>query len=114
MKYKYISNDYNMSIRPNPTTSNGAIGTLSRGTEGRGDDLTLYPNGDKWIKILEGGSAVGWVAVVHLGKVYGVLTEIGVEPPPPDPEPKPIFPEWFTLTDPSGVKAEYQFVRIIE
>ncbi len=112
MKYKYISNDYNMSIRPNPTTSNGAIGTLSRGTEGRGDDLTLYPNGDKWIKILEGGSAVGWVAVVHLGKVYGVLTEIGVEPPPPAPVEE--FPQSFTLTnDSTGNKAQYVFVKVI-
>jgi hypothetical protein len=38
------------------------------------------------------------------------FTEIE-EPPPP---PAPIFPESFTLTDPSGAKAEYKFVRIIE
>lgn len=105
MQYKYVSNEYNMSIRPSPNTSNGAIGTLPRGVEGRGDELTIYPNGDKWVNISEGGSASGWVAVVHLGKVYGVVSEIGIEPPPPAPEPS--FPEYFDLTDPQGVTKRY-------
>jgi hypothetical protein len=74
--------------------------------------LYLFPNGDKWVKFEQGGSAIGWVAVIHAGKPYGTLTEIVTDP---DPEP-PVsaFPESFTLVNPDGSKAEYQFVRIIQ
>jgi hypothetical protein len=79
-------------------------------------DELVYPNGDgdKWLKILEGGTTIGWVAVIHLGKAYGKLTEIVVTPP--DPNPQPVFPESFILTDPKNPqqKAEYKFVRIVE
>jgi hypothetical protein len=109
-KYKYLSTKYNMSIRSEPTTSAPKIGQLNLGVYGYGDEVKDLPGGDKWIKILTGGSAVGWVAVVHLGKVYGQIAVIGEEPPPP---PVPTFPESFTLTDKNGNKAEYQFVRLL-
>ena len=118
MKYTYISNSYNMSIRPNPNANNSSIGALPKGTEGRGDEVYTYSNGDKWLKILEGGNAVGWVAVVHLGKVYGTLTEIAIDP---DPDPTPVagFPDSFIQinNDPKhpdyGKRAEYVFVRVL-
>lgn len=34
--------------------------------------------------------------------------------PDPNPDPTPVFPESFVLIDPSGARAEYVFVRIIE
>ena len=104
-----------MSIRPAPNVNNSAIGTLPKSVKGLGNELYLYPNGDKWVKIEQGGSAIGWVAVIHAGKPYGTLTEIVTDP---DPEPTPtaqIFPDTFILTDPAtGKKAEFAFVRIVE
>ncbi len=118
MKYTYVSTLYNMSIRPSPNANNSAIGSLPKNTEGRGDELYLYPNGDKWLKILEGGTAVGWVAVVHLGKTYGELTETTTDPDP-DPQPVAGFPDSFLLTntDPKhpdfGKQAEFAFVKVL-
>jgi hypothetical protein len=109
-KYEYVNVVGSMSIRPAPNTSNSAIGSLPINVKGFGNELYLYPNGDKWVKIEQGGSAVGWVAVIHAGKPYGTLTEIVTEPEPPIP-PSVQFPQSFTLTDPSGAKAEYVFVR---
>lgn len=115
-KYEYINTVGNMSIRPAPNTNNTSIGTLTRNVKGYGNELTLLANGDKWVKIEQGGSAVGWVAVIHASKPYGVLTEItNPEPPlpPPPTEPMP-FPSEFTLTNPDGSKARYIFDRILE
>lgn len=109
-KYVYINIVGSMSIRPAPNVNNDSIGKLLMNIQGYGNELTVYPNGDKWLKIEQGGSAVGWVAVIHLGKPYGKLTEIPVTPP----DPTPVFPESFILTDPSGAQAEYVFVRVVE
>jgi hypothetical protein len=50
------------------------------------------------------------MAYIHKGvAICNNFTEIE-EPPPPTPT----FPESFILTDPSGAKAEYVFVRVIE
>lgn len=103
-KYEYINIVGSMSIRPAPYTSNDRIGTLPMNVKGYGNELTEFPNGDKWVKIEQGGSAVGWVAVIHAGKPYGILTVIGVPPPPPPPSQ---FPEYFILTDPDGNSKRY-------
>ena len=105
-KYKYVSSKYNMSIRKDPTTSAEKIGQLNINVEGFGDEVMSLPGGDSWIKILAGGSAVGWVAVVHLGNVYGVIEQIGVVVPPVDP-PASAIPAYFDLTTPEGVTTRY-------
>lgn len=110
-KFKYRSTQYNMSIRSEPTTSAAKIGQLNINVEGFGDEVKNLPNGDAWIKILSGGNAIGWVAIIHEGKVYGTTETIGVVPPV-DP-PAPTFPESFTLTDPQGNRAEYVFVKVL-
>lgn len=71
--------------------------------------------GDKWLKVssVDGVNVAerGWMAYIHKGVPicdnFKVIED-------PDPNPTPIFPDSFTLTDPSGAKAEYKFVRIIE
>jgi hypothetical protein len=87
-----------------------------------GDELWEAPadgsevkKGDKWLHVtsVDGVNVTerGWMAYIHKGvAVCNNFTEIASPPPPPTP----IFPESFTLTDPSGAKAEYKFVRIIE
>ncbi len=66
--------------------------------------------GDKWLKITYNG-VTGWMSYIHKGlPICRDFKEVGIV----DPPPTPVFPEFFTLTDPSGAKAEYQFVRIIE
>lgn len=86
-KYEYINMVDNMSIRPTQGTANAPTGSLSRNVKGYGNELTILTNGDKWLKIEEGGSAVGWVAVIHQGKPYGVLTVINTTPSPVEPVP---------------------------
>lgn len=119
MKYEYVSTLYNMSIRKEPNVNNSAIGSLPKNVIGRGDEIYTTPTGDKWIKILEGGNAVGWVAVIHLGKVYGTITEVD-NTPDPDPVPAAGFPDSFVLTnnDPNhpdyGKRAEFGFVKVLE
>lgn len=112
-KYGYINTVGSMSVRPTPNTNNTPIGSLPVNTKAFGDEVTVLSNGDKWLKILEtqtGQALVGYVAVIHQSKNYGVLTEIKPTPVPPT---TPNFPEWFILTDPQGNKARYEFVRII-
>lgn len=106
MRYEYINTVGNMSIRPEPTTSNVPIGTLDRGVKGLGNEIRDLPNGDRWVKILEGGNAVGWVAVKHLGKPYGTLIDNGVPPTPPVTE----FPEEMTVII-NGVSKVFRLVQ---
>jgi hypothetical protein len=108
-KYEYVNVVGSMSIRPAPNTSNDPLGSLPVNVKGYGNELYLYPSGDKWVRIEQGGTAAGWVAVVHAGKPYGTLTEITVVPPVEPPAS--VFPQTFTLTDEAGKSAEYAFVR---
>ena len=90
-KYEYINIVGGMSIRPAPNANNTPIGTLPINVKGYGNELYLYPNGDKWVKIEQGGSAVGWVAVIHGGKPYGKLTELEPTPEPTPTTPEPVY-----------------------
>lgn len=65
--------------------------------------------GDTWIKVTYNG-VTGWMAYIHKGVAICNNFKV-VETTPP---PAPMFPESFVLTDPSGEKAEYVFVRVIE
>lgn len=73
--------------------------------------------GDVWIKVVsvdgKNVAEAGWVAYIHKGvPVCNNFKEVA-DPVTPDPT-TPVFPESFVLTDPSGAKAEYVFVRVIE
>jgi len=91
--YSYTSTQ-DMRIRPNHSVDNSPIGELSAYTKGYGNEVFIATQeiikngvviqsvGDKWFYVTSGASAMGWVAVVHLGRVYGILIEEGNEPPP--------------------------------
>ena len=75
--------------------------------------------GDRWGKVIKvNGVATpqpSWMAIHYHGtpvcsENYTVVTD-PTDPPVPG---TPVFPESFVLTDPSGAKAEYVFVRIVE
>lgn len=107
-KYKYVSTQ-NMNLRPAPNVNNSPIGSIPANTVGYGDELQTLTNGDKWLKVLQGGTVQGWVAVIHLGKVYGQLTE---QLPDPDPNPTPTAPNSFTLiNDETGEQTKYVKVQ---
>jgi hypothetical protein len=98
------------------------ITSYNRGQLIVGDELWEAPadgsevkKGDKWLRVtsVDGVNLTerGWMAYIHKGvAVCNNFKEIEGT----DPNPTPIFPESFTLVDPSGAKAEYVFVRIIE
>ncbi len=98
------------------------VASYGRGQLIVGDELWEAPadgnevkKGDKWIRVtsVDGVNVAerGWMAYIHKGTPicdnFKIITD-------PDPNPTPVFPDSFTLTDPSGAKAEYKFVRIIE
>lgn len=98
------------------------ITSYNRGQLIVGDELWEAPadgsevkKGDKWLRVtsVDGVNLTerGWMAYIHKGvAVCNNFKEIEG----PGPNPTPVFPESFTLVDPSGAKAEYVFVRIIE
>ena len=96
-KYEYLSNQ-NMNLRPAPNVNNSPIGSIKAYTKGLGDELTIYPDGGKWLKVLSGGSTIGWVAVVPLGIAYGVVTEISQPAETIPPTPTELYPAQFSLT----------------
>ncbi|MBI3168406.1 MAG: NfeD family protein [Chloroflexi bacterium] len=108
-------------LRADHTTFATVITSYGRGQLVVGDEIWEAPadgnevkKGDKWLHVtsVDGVNLTerGWMAYIHKGvAICNNFTEI-VEPPPP----APVFPESFVLTDPSGAKAEYVFVRVIE
>lgn len=124
-EYTYTSTwTKGMNTRPAHNVNNTPNGAVPYNTPVQGVELWIATSlddevksglaniGDKWMRL--NSSTVQWVAVVHKGVVYGNVTVVD-NTTPPDPTPtEPLFPESFTLVDPSGAKAEYTFVRIIE
>lgn len=115
--YKTI-NTAGMNTRPDHNVLNAANGSVAYNVPTECTEIWTAPAdgsyvkaGDKWAKLNSG--IIKWVAIIHLGKVYGNVTE--VTPPPVDPPaPAPVFPDSFVMTEPkSGAKAEYVFVRIL-
>lgn len=102
-----------MNTRPAPNVNNSPNGTVAFGSvvevletyKATADGVNVRA-GDEWVKI----SPTQWVAVKHMGVIYGVV-EGNYTPPS---EPVQNFPESFILTAPNGEKAEYIFVRVIE
>ncbi len=109
-------------IRGDHNTFSSVIASYTRGQLVVGDEIWEAPadgsevkKGDKWLKVtsVDGVNVAerGWMAYIHKGVPICDNFKI-IENP--DPNPTPVFPDSFTLTDPSGAKAEYKFVRIIE
>jgi hypothetical protein len=89
MRYS-ITSAFAMSLRSGHTVSAGKIGTLEQGKVAQGDELWIAAQttstasaGDKWLRVkdLAGQPVDGWIAVIHLGKVYCTLTDNGDNPP---------------------------------
>ena len=109
-------------MRSDHNTFATVITSYNRGQLIVGDEIWEAPadgsevkKGDKWLHVtsVDGVNVTerGWMAYIHKGvAVCNNFKEIA----DPTPPPTPVFPESFTLTDPSGAKAEYKFVRIIE
>lgn len=108
-------------LRTDHTTFAAVITSYGRGQLVVGDEIWEAPadgnevkKGDKWLHVtsVDGVNLTerGWMAYIHKGVAICNNFKVIEEPPPP----APVFPESFTLTDPSGAKAEYKFVRIIQ
>jgi len=115
-------NDGTRLRRDHVVDSNGSniIKNFAKDVWLTGDDVWKQNINNYWIHVTHENNVPlaepGWTAVVYDGKIICKnYQEINQEPPTTPTEPtNPSFPESFTLTDPSGAKAEYVFVRIIE
>jgi hypothetical protein len=120
-KYSMTPLNSGTRMRTDHTTFAAVITSYGRGQLVVGDQIwealadgNEVKKGDKWLHVtsVDGVNLTeaGWMAYIHKGvAICNNFTEIE-EPPPPTPT----FPESFILTDPSGAKAEYVFVRVIE
>lgn len=112
MIYK-TTNPNGMKLRPEHNVNNTSNGTIAYGTEKEALEIWVasadglnVKKGDKWARLSD---VPQWVAVIHLGVVYGELKDVSAPPP----APVPTFPDSFTLTAPDGSKAEYKFVKVL-
>ena len=96
-----------MKIRSEPKVASlNQVGSLPLGVSK--EVFEIYEAGqEKWAKI-----DAGWVAIIHQGKQFGEVK--GNLENTTNSEPIQNFPDSFTLVDPSGKKAFYQFVRVVE
>lgn len=113
--------------RTDHNTFADVVASYGRGQIIAGDELWTanadgleVKKGDMWVHVTHVDSQPvpnGWMAYVHKGyPICGSFkaSDNPVEPPPVEEPVTPVFPESFTLTDPSGAQAEYVFVRIVE
>jgi hypothetical protein len=109
-------------MRTDHSTFASVIASYNRGQLIVGDEVWEAPadgsevkKGDKWLHVtsVDGVNVTdrGWMAYIHKGVPICENFKVVEDP---NPNPTPVFPDSFTLTDPSGAKAEYKFVRIIE
>lgn len=109
-------------LRADHNTFSAVITSYNRGQLIVGDEIWEAPadgsevrKGDIWLHVtsVDGVNLTerGWMAYIHKGVPICDNFKVIEDPTPP---PAPVFPESFTLVDPSGAKAEYVFVRIIE
>ena len=101
-----------VNIRSTTTAvSNGnIIGTIPAGTEFIGSGLVTAPDGVKWVDLVSAGG-INKDGFVSTKANITLIEDTGETTPPPA---EPVFPEWFTLTDPQGKQARYDFTRIVE
>jgi lysozyme len=121
-RYEAINIYDNMALRPDHNTANESTVRYPHGQKFHGDSLfvaqaqlrdsagNVYQMvGDTWLQVLDvnGVARSGWVAVIHLGKMYCNLTDYGApNEPPADGPAQPLtitsIEAVFTLTDASG------------
>ncbi|HCR72172.1 MAG TPA: hypothetical protein DIW23_12060 [Anaerolineae bacterium] len=85
-----------MNTRPNHNVNNAPNGTVAYGETVKGVELwtatadgSNVKKGDQWVRLES--NVTKWVAVIHMGTVYGIVKLIGENPEPePDPEPTPV------------------------
>ena len=110
LKYKSLKT---INIRKTPAVIYGVnsndIGDIPANTEFIGSSLVTGANGVKYIELVSVGGVNKTGFVSTLASIM-FIEDTGNPPPLPT---EPVFPEWFTLTDPNGVKARYDFVRIL-
>lgn len=124
-KYSMTPISNNTRIRENPNTASAVlVHDVPANEVVIGDELFtatqqlsnthygVYQNvGDKWLKVTRNG-VVGWMAYIHKGVAICDNFKVISDTPEPTP-PVQMFPNSFVLTDPSGAKAEYVFVRVL-
>jgi hypothetical protein len=110
MRYT-ITSGFAMSLRSGHTVSAGKIGTLEQGKSAKGDELWIAAQttssaqaGDKWlhVKDLNGQAVDGWIAVIHLGKVYCNLVDNGGAPQPSNDSVKRVIKAVITYETEGG------------
>ncbi len=110
LRYKALKT---INIRKTPAVIDGVnsndIGDIPANTEFIGSSLVTGANGVKYIELISVGGFNKTGFVSTLASIQ-FIEDTGETTPPP----APMFPESFVLTDPSGAKAEYVFVRIVE
>ena len=109
-------------IRTEPNTAGSVLVSVSANVIVKGNELFTAPVelrnasgvyqlvGDKWLKVAYNG-VTGWMSYIHMGDYICKDFKETITEPPVEPPPSVQFPQSFTLTDPSGAKAEYVFVR---
>jgi len=106
---KYRAN-VTVNIRSTPAvTSTNDIGDIPAGTEFVGSALVTGNDGVKYVDLISAGG-VNKDGYVSTKANITFIEDTGETTTPP----APMFPESFVLTAPSGEKAEYVFVRVIE
>lgn len=110
-----------VKVRNEPNTNNVSSMTMAWKTPFQISAIvpdSLDPNNPakKWGKIFGGQYDGKYTALEYPSNPSPISSYTPIENPtkPEEPEPSPIFPESFVLTDPSGARAEYVFVRVIE
>lgn len=121
--YKMTTINSGTRIRADHNVFAAVVTSVNAAVQVTGSELWTAPAdgsevkaGDKWVKVTYNGFT-GWMAYIHKGVAICNNFQTIADVPPVDPPPvptEPVFPEWFTLTDPNGVKARYDFVRIVE
>ena len=114
-------------LRVDHNTYAEVLTSFNIGDQLQGDEIWIAQadgsevrKGDTWVHVTHKNGVeledAGWVAYVHKAQFICKNFEVVGDTPPTDPAPvpSPVFPESFTLTDPSGRKAHYEFVREIE
>ena len=107
LKYKA-----NVAVNVRSSTSTAVaniIGSIPAGTEFIGSAWVTGNDGVKYVDLISAGG-VNRDGYVSTKANITLIEDTGETTPPP----APMFPESFVLSDPSGAKAEYVFVRIVE
>ena len=92
MELEVVSLTHVLSMRPlHQVVGSSSFMSIPKGTTVKGDELWVAPDtvvgvvqkNDVWAHVAYGGK-MGWVALIHLGNVYGTYQDVTPAPPPAD------------------------------